>query len=286
MLVFVEIHHTRAAPHLHEHMRFLHGMSRKHAAVFAAPIVNLLDEAVDEEMMHCVPVFISERIRAVAIYEEFSEFFPKIDIVFFFEIRYQNGRISSFPSVILRLVGEKSEHISAEIFSAFLFVSFMSKVDEFTDYRPVENIDDGRIGFKIHVNVFPVADRLIRLYKFIVFADEINRGCIFIETARNLFVEVFFVIGFIFEKLHARKPARPAVFVVTPGVHIDFFALFDAGSYAIEPSFAEVFGFKPAARVHEKTADTLFLHFVYLSYKLFGLKIVVPAPERNGTIIS
>ena len=63
-------------------------MPRKHAPVFAAPIVNLLNEAVDEEMMHCVPVFISERIRAVAIYEEFAEFFPKIDIVFFFEISF------------------------------------------------------------------------------------------------------------------------------------------------------------------------------------------------------
>jgi len=76
MFVLIEIHHARAAPHLHEHMRFLYGMTRKHATVLATPIVNLFHEAVDKETMHRVPVFIPERIRAVTIYEKLAEFFP------------------------------------------------------------------------------------------------------------------------------------------------------------------------------------------------------------------
>ena len=164
MLVLVKFHYAGATPHLHKDFRFLDAVSREHTAVFGAPVVNLLDETVDKEAVHCVPVFISESVSSVALYEKLSEFFPKVDIVFFFEIIDKNGRIRGLPSVILRFVGEKSEHIFAEIFTALFFISLVSKFDEFSHYVFIENIDDRRICFEIYVDVLPLARRLFHSF--------------------------------------------------------------------------------------------------------------------------
>ena len=286
MLVFVKIHHARATPHLRAQARFFDGMPRKLTAVFVTPVVNLLDETVDEKLVHRAPVSVSERIRAVAIDEEFSEFRPQIHAVFFLEIRNENGRIWSGPPVILRFVRKKSEHIFAEIFAAFFFVSFVSEVDKLPDYRFIENIDDGRVRFKINVDVFSLAERLFRPDEFIVRAEKINRGCGSVERIVHFFFEIFLVISLIFKKFHSGKTARPAVFVVTPGVHVDFFAFVNASLDALEPSFAEIFGFQPASRVHKEPPYAFIAHYAYLTHEFFGLKVVVPTPERNRSVIS
>lgn len=67
----------------------------------------------------------------------------------------------------------------------------MSEVDKLPDYRFIENIDDGRVRFKINVDVFSLAERLFRPDEFIVRAEKINRGCGSVERIVHFFSRYF-----------------------------------------------------------------------------------------------
>ena len=133
MLVLVKFHYARATPHLHKHTRLFDAMPREHTTVFTAPVVNLLHETIDKETVHRVPVFVPERIIAIAIYEKFTHFIPEIDTVFISKIRYEYGRIGRSPPVILRLVRKKALHRLPAVLAAFFFISLMGNIDKFAN---------------------------------------------------------------------------------------------------------------------------------------------------------
>ena len=57
--------------------------------------------------------------------------------------------------------------------------------------------------------------------------------------------------------MHSRT--GPAVLVVQPRGHAQFFRFFRGGADKIEPIFAEILGRKPRTAVHEKAAESHFL---------------------------
>ena len=83
----------------------------------------------------------------------------------------------------------------------------------------------------------------------------------------------------------AAESAGPAVFIVSPRVHAAFFRCMNGGFGDIEPVVGEIVGEKTAARVHEEAADSGVVHQFDLAGKFTGFELVVPAPERNRTVI-
>ena len=64
------------------------------------------------------------------------------------------------------------------------------------------------------------------------------------------------------------------------------FGLVKAGFNALEPAFTQVFDFQPCPGVHDEAVNAVVIHGSNLPDKLFGVQIVVPAPEREGGIIA
>ena len=83
----------------------------------------------------------------------------------------------------------------------------------------------------------------------------------------------------------AAEAAGPAVFVVEPGVHAELVCFVDAGFDAAHPLLRKVGGLKPPARVHEEAADSGVVHLADLFAEHLRLQFLIPAPERNRTVI-
>ena len=94
----------------------------------------------------------------------------------------------------------------------------------------------------------------------------------------------------LFETVLARhktacRTRRPAVFIIKPCVHAEFFRFRNTGFYAFEPFLAEIFRVQPDAGVHEETAKPHLLHEADLPDQFLRFQFCVPRPERRSAEI-
>ena len=283
VLVFIEGHHARRADHLSEQIVFLNGMSRQLAVMRLAPVVNLFCEIDRVQLVHQLPIMMSNRLRTLAVHEQRPQHIQQIAAIPF-RIRLQNHRrIRRIPSEILRLVRKKALHRLAEIRAESRKVLLMRFVQEFFYDFGIQDVDYGRIRPVVQRNVFLCA-RIFAHANELLAVHHIDRQRGFIERTLLFARHVVHPIRRILEQLHARKSARPAVFIVAPRIHALFFRFIDARVGRLKPLFAQIFRRQPAARVHEKAADARFFHRTDLPAQLVRLQLIVPAPERNRFI--
>jgi len=81
------------------------------------------------------------------------------------------------------------------------------------------------------------------------------------------------------------EPARPAIFVVQPRLHVLALPLLQAGSHAVHPFVGQVFGDQACPRVHKVSPEPLFLHVPHLPREFLVGQVVVPRPERRRPIL-
>ena len=92
------------------------------------------------------------------------------------------------------------------------------------------------------------------------------------------------MIFLVLEQLAAGKTGGPAVFVVRPRFHAELACFIDAGIDAVKPLVAEILGFKTAACMHEEAVHAEIVHEADLTAQFSFFELVVPAPERDGTV--
>ena len=77
----------------------------------------------------------------------------------------------------------------------------------------------------------------------------------------------------------ACRTARPAIFIVKPGLQAQFFGGVRAAIDEVKPFVAEVFSGEPGARMHEDPAHAHFLEDRELAKQLLFGQFAIPAPE-------
>ena len=82
----------------------------------------------------------------------------------------------------------------------------------------------------------------------------------------------------------AGRTARPAVFVIEPGLQTERLSGVRAGIDAVEPLASEVTRLQSGARVHEIPAHAHFLEDADLPDQFGGFELAVPTPERLAAV--
>ena len=180
----------------------------------------------------------------------------------------------------MRLVGEYAEQGLAEQIAAFLFIPLVRASQKLLHRIAVEGIEIGVTVVKLlrpHMldevffhdiacfGLFALFDGII-IAKFVVFVASDRKTAqlrrdihaLFGNGGSVVFGNIFKLIFEFFGHFAARCAGGPAVLVVQPRGHAQFFRFFRGGADQIEPIFAEILGRKPRTAVHEKAAEPHF----------------------------
>ena len=111
--------------------------------------------------------------------------------------------------------------------------------------------------------------------------------CIFrkfhlLEICCRFAVETFHFVTVVSGDFAARRAGRPAVFVIQPRIHAQFFRFRHAGANAFKPFIAKIFRVQPDSGVHEKTAEAHSFQMPELTEQFRYFKFGIPRPERSS----
>ena len=284
MLIGIEGHDAAAAPHLSVQAGFLYGMTGQLAAIRLAPVVYLFDETVDEQLMAQPVVIPAEFLCAFKIDEQGGQPVEHIIAVAVHELCRHGVGPGRCPAVILRLVHEEAGHDVAEAHALFVFL--MGSFDELLRDGGVHGVDIGFIPALNDGGVFRHAF-LGRIHPaaYVVF-NNIYAQQVFVcrEVCGGFDFQEGGPIGLVLQENAACKAAGPAVFIVTPGFHVQLFRFLNAGLDTVKPFLAQIFGFQTAAGMHKKSVHLEVAHDMNLPAQLLGVELIVPAPEGNAAV--
>ena len=286
MLVLIHRHNAATALHLLQERFFLYSVARQLYAVCVTPLVDRLHKVFDKQAAAQAIIIVAVFAVAVVLVKEGGHIVKKIVAVGLIKLISQGKRIGGMRTAVLRLVGKEAGHDRAKIRRIDLcLVFFVRFLDKFLGRVPPHRVYVGRgndltdyVVFGNAVLCLGHAARAVALAN--VNGDHVlARGELRLAGTEDAAQEKLLAV----KQLAARKTARPAVLIISPRFHPQFFCLVHAGTDAVEPILAQIFGFKPAARVHKKAAHTDLVHITDLRAQLLFLKAVVPAPEGKRT---
>ena len=284
MLIGIEGHDAAAAPHLAVQIALFNGMTGQLAAVLFAPVIYLFDEALREQLVAQAVVIPAEFLSALKIDEQRGQQVQHVIAVPAHELRRHGIGPGRRPAVILRLVHEETGHVLSEAHALFVFL--VSGLNEFLRDGGVHGIDVGFVPALNDGGIFGYA--LFRRSHSAAFAaaDDVSAQKVLGggEVLGGFNLQEGRPVGLVLQQNAAGKAARPAVFIIAPGLHIELFGFLDAGLDAVEPFLAQILRLQAAAGVHEEAVHLEFVHDVNLAAELLGIELVVPAPERDAAV--
>ena len=287
MLVLIRGHNTRAAVHLTSKSVLLHRVSRQLTTVILAPIVKLFIEIQNVKLVEQSIPAVAEWVSRLILIKYINKIFTDIVVSVLFLVRLmRHTGVGRRPTVILRLVCEKTHELLSEAILESLVILFVSLGDKCVNHLGIENICIRGARANIHAVVFAHVFLLCPEKRVPAIGLFVNGVCRVVIRILHLILKELREKALVLQKLSANESAGPTVLIIYPRIHTKLSCLFKTRPNTGKPLLAKVFGGKSQARVYNKATDIRRLHFLYLLYKLTLVKLVIPAPERNGLIIS
>ena len=267
---------------------FAHHVPCEFPAVRRAPVMNRLHEIVHEQARRKTPETPACAFETVGFEEERGENVEQLFTVSGAVFVFVNERPRNAVAGDLRFVGEEALHLFAFGFGEAVVVFLMNNLKEFVRYLAVERIDIVGVDVETEEENFTPRLRLFFGNAFVI--KGINRNFMFRfgEFGGGCFAAAQILLPILKSESvdnAVAESAWPAVFIVSPRVHVAFFGRMNGGSGNVEPVVGEVVGEETSASVHEKAADSGVVHQFDLAGKFTGFEFVVPAPEGNRTVI-
>ena len=223
----------RAAPHLQIKFGFFYTVAGEFAVVLRAPVVQCFIEYVGIQLVEHLVIAHAERVSLFVVLEKGDDAVGDVFAVALFPKFFRRIGKGRAPAVILRFVGEKSDELFAEPVLKAAVIFFVRHTDEFRDHVGIEDIGIGGRTAHIHAAVL-AALRFFSARK--AFARRVKHG---VGRAVERVFFFHFEVGsaelLFFQQFAAHKTARPAVFVVDPGVHFQLGGLIEASLHQRKP---------------------------------------------------
>ena len=155
VLILIERHDARTAPHLREKLVFLNGVAGHAAVVCVAPAVDSAHEVFGVEHVHQPPVAEAEAGSLITVHEQRAEQRKHIlTAIGFRELRQKHGRVGGLIAEILRLVGEEAGNAASEFRAEAGKIFLVCQLKKCVGNARIENIHSRRILAVIDAEIF------------------------------------------------------------------------------------------------------------------------------------
>ena len=257
--IFVVRHDRAVAEDLRLHRLLAKQMPREPQPMRVAKIVNLphiaLGEQVRNQPPEAEPGIAVIPHRAEQLVQARQKRLPPAGAVGLREDKAPGHRMARD----LRLIGKKA----LDLGSVPLGIRTINPVQKQPDHLRVQRVDIKRVDLVIQMIPAGMTDRCPA------------------PAVPLLYAQIFLLV---FHPHAAHKPAakaaRPPVLVVNPGVHSVRLCRIDRGADIVVPFLPHIRRLQPAARMHEKSADSRLPHQAHLTGGFGRVQPLVPGPER------
>ena len=282
--VFIGRHHARGGKHLGVQIVLEHHVAGQLTVMRRTPVMDRLHEVMHHHVVDQAIKIIAEALRPFGIHKQQRQPVERTVAVPPVELLLQRKGIRNHIPAVLRLVGKKAAQALAEFVAEAPVILFVHAADKLVGALAAERVDIIPVDDQDHRAVGAVRrllpDAAAVLPAEIAEHPVLRRQIADLPEFHALLLERFALL----RHPAVRKPARPAVFIVRPGLHSQFLGGFDAYPHRFKPFLAHIRRFQAAACVHEEAADALLLHLPDLFPQPFRLQPVVPAPERQRAV--
>ena len=237
------------------------------------PVVDLFAKAMEHQLLHGIPVTVTEGAIAFLFHKQQTQAVKNIFPVPPAEFLRHHPGVGYAPTVILRLIGKKARKAFRQLLTVTLGVFFVGLGQELVYHFSVEDIccGGGNVQIQIQAYIRGMLCHPLQLFSGKAVAEPC-RIIIFPDLIGNVGIPVFFFL----QELSAGKAAGPAVLVIHPRLHSLLLCLFHTGICTLHPFFRQIGCAQAAPGVHKKAADALLFHPVDLLGQYIFIKPIIP----------
>ena len=181
--------------------------------MLGAPIVDALIEVFAVEAAEGGIIPFAEGVAPFVVQEKIAKPVAHVQPLGLEGLCHQR-RIGGCIAIILRLVREEANQLAPKALGKALVILFVGFFDKRRHHGGIENIGVGMIHAHVHVQIRAL---LRNAHVALGALHEGGKGLGIKIAARKL--QILGKKGLVFQKLAANEAARPAVFIVAPGVH-------------------------------------------------------------------